>query len=181
MYKTKQKIAFPEHSSNKPCFYLHDDLINIVLGFVWNVTASELRYDLEFYRRWNETVPPIFLAGSVLYRDFWYEVANPLCKHNPYVPRKYLSLRPNDIWNYNLIALGAMLSREKIREVRTYKRCAQRWIMDCVAGNRPEYYIELRKKLLTRLKISHFQSRAPSPFLAEVFSQLAIYTPSSVS
>ena len=181
MYKTQQKRTISKQDMNNSCFYLHDDLVNVVLGFLWKVTAQELRDDFRFYATWHKTVPPIFLSGSVLYKDFWYEVANPLSRHNPYVPRKYITLRPNDIWNFNLIALGTMICRERIREIKTYKRCAQRWIMDCVAGSKPEYYQILHKKLFTRLKISHFQSRAPTCFLAEVFSQLALYTPSSAS
>ena len=180
MYKTKQKRAESEQVLSKLCFYMHDDLTTLVLSFLWNLTACELRQDLKFYIQWHKVVPPIFLAGSLLREDFWYEVANPLCEHNPYTPRKILSMRPNDIWGFNLVALGSMICRSRVRETRTYKRCAMRWINDCVCSNDLHYYRELHEKLLSRLKIYHFQSRAPLPFLQAVFSQLEIYTPASV-
>ena len=140
-------------------FVLNNDTLNIVLSFAWhNVTAKELASDLHVYGKWHEIVPPRFLNAAVSCRGRAYDqVANPFRRGYPYIPRARLALYPEQVWNENLIVLACSLCRERVRSIHTYKRCAQRWVDDCVWNMDPEYFTILHKKLLHKLTPDLFQ------------------------
>ena len=154
-------------------FFLPDVLVTEMLKFVWGITACELRSDLDFYIQWRKHVPPMFLEPSTLETRFWYNVANPLCRYHPYHPRKYLSLRPSDIWSASLPALGSMLCREKVRMVKTYKRCIMRWISDCITNRHIFFWFVLIDKVFKRINFEHFRVQVPSSFVQESLREIA--------
>ena len=165
-------------------FFLPDDLIRVVTSFLWKtaqLSADELSEDLEFYCLWQKTVPPIFLKCSILDIRDWYQVANPMRDGHPYWPRKLLDLTPKNVWGEPLFVFGTMICREKIREVRTYKRCALRWIRNCTDNIDIWYWYDLQVKLLNKIKLSHFRHRSHRGFLEEALEQLSYYTISFVS
>ena len=161
-------------------FLLHDDLITLCVSYVWDLTSFELKDDLDFYIQWQRYVPHMFLQTAVLDTRFWYTVANPMCKYNPYYPRKYLSLRPADIWSPSLRSLGSMICKEKIRSLKTYKGCVLRWIDDCTSNRHLFYWFYLARRVLSRLKITHFQTRAPCFFVREALEEICSCTASLV-
>ena len=111
--------------NNTPMFFLPDDLIRLCTSFVWDsggVSARDLRRDIRFYEKWHQRIPPIFLNCAVLETDLWMEVPNPLRVGYPYWPRRRLLLRPKTVWSDAMFTLGMRLCRERIREVKTYKR-----------------------------------------------------------
>lgn len=158
-------------------FYLHDDLINTVLTFLYQdgeLNAQELHEDLEFYIKWSNAVPSMFLSCQLLETRYWVHLANPMCKFYPYHPRKFFCMRPEEVWGPTLLALGHMISREAIRSAKTYKRCAIRWILDCVENVDLFYWYELKQKLFNRIHCFHFHRGAPSSFVREALSQICV-------
>ena len=159
-------------------FFLPDDIVQILTSFLWknaNLSASELAWDLDFYCLWRKTVPPIFLKCAILDTCQWSQVANPMRDGHPYWPRKLLDIRPKTVWGDPLFSFGTMLCRERIREVRTYKRCALRWIKNCIENIDIWYWFDLQVKLLNKLKAEHFRPRAHPGFVAEALQQLSFY------
>ena len=75
------------------------------------------------------------------------------------------------------MALGTMLSPAGLRNIKTYKRCAFRWIIDCIDNREIHYYIVLKRKLLDRLTISQFRVRSQLQFVQEALRQVASCTP----
>jgi len=157
-----------------------EDLVSLTLTFLYQITAQELRSDLDFYIEWRRTVPPVFLSCSLFESRLLHHVGNPMREHFPYYPRKFLVMRPCDIWSPSLMTLGTMLSPAGLRAVKTYRRCAFRWILDCIDNREVHYYNVLRRKLLDRLTISQFRPRAHLLFVEETLRQVAVYTPASV-
>ena len=160
-------------------FFLHDVLITEVMSFLYStipVTACELRQDLKFYITWRKYVPSMFLSTQLLETRFWFHIANPMCRYHPYHPRKFLNMRPAEVWSPTLTALGNMICKEKIRAAKTYKRCALRWIWDCCDNLELWYWFYLRDKLFTRLSSCHFHSKAPLRFVEEALQQIASCT-----
>ena len=165
-------------------FFLHDDLIKLCTSFLWpygGISATELKRDIDFYTLWHETVPPIFLNSSVMETDLWIEVPNPMREGYPFYPRRHVMLRPKTVWSDAMMKLGLRLCRERIRECRTYKRCALRWIRNCTSSLELWYFNEVNAKLFRRLKLQHFRPRTNQRFLEECFQQLAFLRPFSAS
>ena len=160
-------------------FELHNDLVSLVLSFLWNVTAKELEEDINYYIEWRQNVPPIFLKACVYDEKRWHEVPSPFVWPNAYTPRKHTLLLPKEIWSPYLMTVGNFLHRESVRELRTYKGIILRWIDDCTSTRKLFYYYTLRDRFLTRLKPSHFLARAPRSFVAEVLRQVSFYIPSA--
>ena len=159
-------------------FFLPDDLVQVITSFLWqnaNLRADELANDLDFYMLWRKTVPPIFLKCAILDLSQWFHVANPMRDGHPYWPRKLLDLTPKNVLGEPLFAFGTMICRERIREVRTYKRCALRWIRNCTDNIDIWYWYDLRVKLLNKIKLEHFHYRAHRGFLREALQQLSFY------
>ena len=155
-------------------YFLHDDLLQLVLSYVHNVHVLEFKDDIKFYLKWQKSVPKIFLNCSLFETRLLYHVANPMIKSHPYYPRKYLRMRPCDIWgNSTLLSFGSMLCRFSIRDAKTYKRCALRWIYDCIENREIHYYETLYLKLLCKLKLIHFQDRVPGFFVIECLRQIS--------
>ena len=155
---------------DKPMFFLPTDLTQIVIDYVWSckqLSVRELRHDLIFYIQWRQKIPGIFLSTSILDRHTWMQIPNPMIENLPYYPSKFLSLHATNVWSENLFLLGTMLCKEKIRECRTYKRCAMRWIDECVSFVSFEGWNILYEKLLSKLQLKHFRSRAHFPFVLE--------------
>jgi hypothetical protein len=165
-------------------FFLPDDLVQLVTSFLWKsakLSADELSEDLSFYCLWRKAVPPIFLKCAILDTSQWFHVANPMRDGHPYWPRKLLDITPKNVWGEPLFAFGTMICRERIREVRTYKRCALRWIRNCTDNINIWYWYDLQMKLLNKIKIEHFRHRAHRGFLEEALQQLSFYTISFAS
>ena len=139
-------------------FRINNDILDIVLGYLWEGLRSKAFIeDLRVYKQWHDIVPARFLSAQIIYNGSWYhKVASPFRQYHPYVPRQNLLIAPVDIWNENLIILAASLCKERIRSIRTYKRCAIRWVEDCVWNAHPQYYKILYKKLLSRLTVDLF-------------------------
>ena len=170
--------------NSKAVFFLHDDLIKLCTSFVWGyggVSAKELSNDIEFYIRWTDRVPPIFLNCAVLETNLWIEVPNPMRRGHPYYPRNRLLLRPKTVWSDSMLKLGTRLCRERIRDCKTYKRCAIRWIQNCMAGLELWYFEEVDRKLFQRIKVHHFRSRSNFRFVRECLEQLSFLRRASVS
>ena len=158
-------------------FAMHDDVITLLMSFLFEISAQDLRCDLNYYIEWRYTVPDVFLACSLFEERLLHHVGNPMRKHFPYYPRKFLSMRPCDIWSPSLMALGTMLSPAGLRNIKTYRRCAFRWIIDCIDNREIHYYIVLKRKLLDRLTISQFRIRSHLQFVQEALRQVASCTP----
>ena len=155
-------------------FYLPTDLLNIVLSFDLLCSVAELAEDLNFYISWQRTVPAMFLTASLLDTRYWYNVANPMLRYHPFTPRRYLRMRPCDIWSQTLPALTNMICRERVREIRTYKACVQRWVTDCVENRHLFYYRTLVKKVLGKITQRHFRPNHPGFFVEEALRQVAL-------
>ena len=140
-------------------FALNTDTLDIVLGYLWDgLRTKEFREDLRVYKQWHDIVPARFLSAEISYGGLWcHKVASPFRQHHPYVPRRKFMISPNDIWNENLLIMVAALCKERIRSIRTYKRCAIRWVEDCIWNVHPEYYVILQEKLLNRITVDLFQ------------------------
>ena len=170
--------------NNTPMFFLPDDLIRLCTSFVWDsggVSARDLRRDIRFYERWHQRIPPIFLNLAVLETDLWMEVPNPLRVGYPYWPRRRLLLRPKTVWSDAMFTLGMRLCRERIREVKTYKRCALRWIQNCISSLHIGFFDEVDQKLFTRISERHFRPRSNLRFVRECLVQLSSLRHASVS
>ena len=133
-------------------------MLDIVLGYLWVGLRSKVFIeDLRVYEQWHEIVPARFLSAQITYNGRWYhKVASPFRRYHPYVPRQNLLIAPDDIWNENLLILAALLCKERVRTIRTYKRCALRWVEDCIWNTHPEYYTILQEKLLNRITVDLF-------------------------
>jgi hypothetical protein len=160
-------------------FFLPDDIVQVIAGFLWahvHLRASEMAEDIDFYLMWRKAVPPIFMTCAILDTSQLCYVANPMRDCHPYWPRKLLDLTPKNVWGGSLYAFGAMICKERIREVRTYKRCCLRWIRDCTENLEIWYWFDLQQKLLSKIRIEHFRQRGHRGFLQEALQQVAFYT-----
>ena len=157
---------------NNPVFLLPRDLLNIVLVYVYECTQSELVQDLNFYIEWQNTVPAMFLSASLIDTRYYYGVANPMLPYHPFTPRKYLRMRPCDIWAATLPAFVNMICGERIREIGTYKGCIQRWTSDCISNREIQYYIILASKGFRKITSDHFRLSHPSFFVKEALRQI---------
>ena len=158
-------------------FFLHNDLIRVVLSFEHDITPLELERDLQFYMMWQKTVPSIFLQASCMDERYFSGVSNPMIRFNPYYPRKYLRLEPVDIWAHTLPAFINMLCKEMVRDTKTYKGCIARWTYDCVCNRQLYYWNKLMRKGLSKLKKLHFRSSAPPLFVEEALRQISVFSP----
>lgn len=165
-------------STHNVVFCLPTDLLNIVLNFDLRCTADELAEDITFYTEWQNCVPPMFLSVCLLDTRFYFNVANPMIKFYPFIARRYLRMRPCDIWSQTLPALANMICKERIREMRTYKACVQRWVSDCVNNRKLFYYKTLVKKALGKLTQDHFRPNHPGFFVLEALQQVALFSAS---
>ena len=147
------------------------DLLNLAISFLYDISADELFQDLAFFLKWQKNVPSVFLSPSLLDQRFYYGVANPMIKDHPYTPRRFLQMRPSEIWASTLPALVNMLCPEKIREIKTYKGCVLRWTHDCVHSRSLKYYFILCKKALVKLTDRHFRRAYPVFFVREALRQ----------
>ena len=147
------------------------DLINLIISFVFDVSADELFRDLRFYIKWQTHVPGMFLTPALLDIRYFYAVANPMIKDHPYTPRRFLQMRPSEIWASTLPALVNMLCPQKIREIKTYKGCVQRWVHDCVSSRNIQLYFILCKKALVKVSERHFRRAFPVFFVREALRQ----------
>ena len=140
---------------------LLDDLLQIVLDYAWGgINTIEFYGDIAHYTKWHQTVPRSVLNVSVMYKNRpFHRIASPYIAEHAFVPRSHLALLPFHIWNTTLESLVNMLCKERIRAIRTYKKCAMRWVHDCVWNLQPEYYRILHEKLLCKLKEEHFRPR----------------------
>ena len=157
-------------------FFLHDDMIQLILNFVWGddyVKPRELESDLLFYITWRKNVPPLFFSASLLDRHLWLHVPSPMRRYTAYYPSKNLQLHPTNVWSETLVILGTMLCRENIRNCKTYKRCALRWINECTSCLSLEYWEILKTKLLIKLRSQHFRSRAHQPFVLACLQEIS--------
>jgi hypothetical protein len=152
-----------------------------MISFLFPITACELKEDLIFYIKWAE-VPSMFLNCQLRETRYRHYVCNPMIRYIPYHPRRYLDMRPNEVWGPTLPALGAMLSRDALREAKTYRRCALRWIWDCISNLEIYYWDVLCAKLFSRISLQHFHCRyGCSHFLEESLRQVDSYTHASVA
>ena len=154
-------------------FSLPHDLVRLVLSFELDISPKELSDDIDFFIKWHDTVPPIFLSPRLLDTRYLFYVANPMHVHHPYTPRRHLSMRPADVWAQTLTALAQMVCRERVRELRTYKKCILRWVYDCIENRNVEYYKILHSKVLGKLSLQHFRPSAHFAFLEEALRQIA--------
>ena len=160
-------------------FYLPDDLVQAVASFLWKhakLRADEMAEDIDFYISWRRAVPPIFITCAILDTSQCFYVANPMRDGHPYWPRKLLDLTPKNVWGGNLYAFGAMICKERIRGVQTYKRCCLRWIQTCTDNIEIWYWFDLQQKLLSKIKIEHFRPQGHRGFLQEALQQVSFYT-----
>ena len=162
----------------KTMFTLPDDLITEIASFLWTdctIHANELSADIDFYITWRTLVPPIFIKCAVTDKLHCYDVANPMRAGHPYWPRQLLELTPHTVWSRNLYLLGSFICREKIRGVKTYKRCCMRWIRYCCENIDLWYYFDLNQKVLSKITLDHFHARAHYPFLRQALAQISSY------
>lgn len=153
---------------------LPKDLLNIITEMVYDCTGEELMEDLHFYISWQRTVPPMFLSAALIDLRFFFGVANPMISYHPYTPRKYLRMRPSDIWASTLPALVNMVHPETVRAARTYKGCLTRWVNDCTSNRQLYYYHVLVSKGLCKLKPEHFRRSHPHFFVREALRQIRV-------
>ena len=153
---------------------LPTDVLNVVLSYLYRLTAQELTADIEYFLDWQKRVPKIFLRASMLDHRYFFNVANPMISDYPYTPRKFLSMQPQDIWSQTLPALVNMLCPEMVRGVKTYKGCIQRWTRECVCTRTPDAYLTLCKKALIKLKPIHFRRTFPRLFVHEALLQVRL-------
>ena len=151
---------------------LNSDCLGIVSAFAFDCTAQELLLDLDFYVAWQQSVPPMFLRASALDTRFWLRVANPMVRFHPFTARKHLRLRPEDIWASTLPSLTHYISKELVRDLRTYRQCVIRWAMDAVQNRELWYYLRLRDKILVKLRQEHFRRNCPHFFVREALRQI---------
>ena len=151
---------------------LNLDCLGVITDFAFECTAQELLDDLDFYIAWQKTVPPMFLMASLLDTRYWLRVANPLIKFYPFVARKHLRMRPEDIWAATLPSLTHYISKELVRDLRTYRQCVIRWAMDAVQNRSLWYYVRLREKILKKLRENHFRRNCPHFFVREALRQI---------
>ena len=159
---------------NKQMFPLPNDLLSIITSMVFDCTGAELCEDLTFYLTWQKTVPPMFLSAALIDERYFFGVANPMICYHPYSPRKYLRMRPSDIWAATLPALVNMVHPELIRGARTYKGCLTRWTYDCISNRELYYYELLVSKGLKKLTRDHFRRSHPPFFVREALRQIQI-------
>ena len=150
---------------------LPTDLTNVILSYLWFIDAEELISDVKYYIKWQKNVPEMFLSPSLLHKTFYYAVANPMIKTYPYTPRRLLYMQPRDIWASTLPALVNMICPEKIREIKTYKGCIQRWTHQCVGSSQVFHYRYLCRKALIKLSENHFRRAFPVFFVREALRQ----------
>ena len=139
-------------------FVLDKDTLDLVLGFAWDgMDSKQLTEDLAMFADWHRIVPPEFLHAEITVNgECFNKVANPFRRGYPFTPLRLLSITPSSVWNHNLWILGAGLCKERVRFIRTYKKCAQRWIAECICNLHPQYYVILYKKLLHKLTVDLF-------------------------
>ena len=133
---------------------LPDDLISLITDYAFQCTACEFFQDLDFYISWGNTVPPMFLSAQVLDLRFWYCVANPMIRFHPFVARKYLKLHPHDIWSGTLPCLVRYLHAERLRSLKTYKRCVIRWVDEAVTSHHLWFYMHVVQKTTRKIDIA---------------------------
>ena len=121
-------------------FFLPPDLVNLILTFELQISPLELSEDIDFFVTWHNTVPSLFLSPRLLDTRYLFFVASPMLVNHAYTPRRHLAMRPADIWSQTLPAFGQMICRERIRELRSYKKCILRWIYDCIENRDVAYY-----------------------------------------
>ena len=159
-------------------FFLPYDLTNIVLDYVYDITPYELEEDLDFFIKWGQNVPPMFLSATLFNTRYFFNVANPMLRYHPFTPRKFLRMRPCDIWSSALPVLVRGLCKEKIREIRTYRGCAIRWCADCIQNRQLAYYRILEAKILLKLKNHHFRRGVHPCFVSHALEQIALFASS---
>ena len=150
---------------------LPTDLTNVIISYLWCIDVFELFDDIQFYSNWQQTVPEMFLSPSLLHKKFYYAVANPMIRTYPYTPRRFLHMHAADIWSATLPALVNMICAEKIRDIKTYKGCIQRWTRQCVCNSEVYLYRFLCRKVLIKLHESHFRRAFPVFFVREALRQ----------
>ena len=155
-------------------------VMNLLLSFLWEISEDELFGDLEYFIRWHKFVPPLFLSPTLMDTRFFYPVASPMRPNYPYTPRRFLHMDPCDIWAQTLPALVNMLCSERVREIKSYKGCIQRWTLECVTSRHLEFYLLLCKKALIKLNESHFRRAFPIFFVREALRQTRALYDSSV-
>ena len=148
------------------------DIMDLIVSFVYRIPARELFADVEYFLKWQQNVPPMFLSATLLDNRFYYRVANPMRRFHPYTPRRFLHMKASEIWGSTLPALVNMLCAERVREIRTYKGCIRRWTIDCTSSRSLAPYIALRKKALTKLTQEHFRRSFPRFFVREALRQI---------
>mgnify|MGYP003711541159 FL=1 len=154
---------------------LPDDLITLITQTAFQCTASEFFQDLDFYTTWANTVPAMFISAQVLDLRFWYCVANPMIRWHPFIARRHLKLLPHDIWAGTLPCLVQYLDRERLRSLKTYKRCVVRWVDEAVTSHHVWFYQHVLTKVLIKLRIEHFRPNCPQFFVREALSQIASF------
>ena len=156
-------------------FVLDNDTLGIVISFLWpTVTIQDVLRDFEVYKKWHETVPIRYLRITVKFKNKWFHtVPNPYRANYQYTPRKFLSNCPLEIWGDDLPCLAQALSREGIRSIRTYKKCAMRWVRECTSNLHPELYNTLKEKLLLKLTPQVFCPHFSKQFLAYLLEPLS--------
>ena len=159
-------------------FCLPHDLVNLVLTFELQISPLELSEDIDYFVTWHNTVPSLFLSPRLLDTRYLFFVPSPMLVNHPYTPRRHLAMRPADIWSQTLPAFGQMICRERIREVRSYKKCILRWIYDCVENRDVGYYTILYSKILRKLSPLHFRPSAHWVFVREALRQIEDVLPS---
>ena len=158
---------------------LNDDLVQLTLSFLFDVTLPEIKRDVDLYCYWHKTVPPIFISSQIYSKKYCTLVPSPFRHENPFIPTSYLSITPTHVWGFSLYNFGSMLCNERVRAAKTYKRCARRWIRHCSCCLNPGQYVQLYNKLLCKLDATHFLPRAPRTFLKEALTQIAFYRPAN--
>jgi hypothetical protein len=150
--------------------HLPRDISNLVVSFLYDISYQELMIDLNYYIMWH-SVPSIFLKASFLdIRTFCF-VPSPMHKNVPYFPRKYIRMRPYDIWSNGLLLLTNKICKERIRELKTYKGCVLRWAFDATSTRHIAWYNQMHERVLKKLTLEHF--RHPDFFVTEALMQIS--------
>jgi hypothetical protein len=152
---------------------INEDCASVLISFLWpNYTREELLTDIDYYISWHRT-PDIFINCAIHDIQLDVRVPSPYRKNTPFRPRRTLRISPWSIWSPAMKRFMYWLSKDKVRKLKTYKRCVMRWVSDVLENRKVEYYVFLHHKILKYLTPEFFRGQQNTLFQEEVLQQIA--------
>ena len=144
-------------------------LQDLICEIAWDLPWGYIKWDVDQCCTIQECVPPNFFLATNYLRDHWGYVNSPYRKGNAYYPRTFLEMTP--CWNDVPLAFVCMLSKVRVRDLKTYKAIFLRRVTDLGSSNLRAWNRVYDS--LTNLKLCHFQRSANQSFLREVLLELS--------